>query len=143
MIKEKDSYIVSVASPLELGNINKDKNIGYAIVTYNVAADKVSEKSKKNIIENIENIRNAGIQTELSGDVSFSEMEIGGITEVICCFRYIGNYFYFLISGWVANYYGIYWTSYRNFFNYDWNKLFGYYLSFNNVSSNVGTGSRH
>jgi len=83
VIKEKDSYIVSVASPLELGNINKDKNIGYAIVTYNVAADKVSEKSKKNIIENIENIRDAGIQTELSGDVSFSEMEIGGITEVI------------------------------------------------------------
>jgi len=83
VIKEKDSHIVSVASPLELGNFNKDKNIGYAIVTYNVVADKVSEKSKENIIENIENIRDAGIQTELSGDVSFSEMEIGGITEVI------------------------------------------------------------
>lgn len=83
VIKEKDSHIVSVASPLELGNLNKDKNIGYAIVTFNVPAAKVSEKSKQNIIENIENIRDAGIQTELSGDVSFSEMEIGGITELI------------------------------------------------------------
>lgn len=83
VIKEKDSHIVSVASPLELGNLSKDKKIGYAIVTYNVAADQVSEKSKENITENIENIRDAGIHTELAGDVLFSEMEIGGVTELI------------------------------------------------------------
>lgn len=82
-IKEKDGHVVSVASPVELGNLSEDKKIGYAVVTYNVAADKVSEKSKENIIENIENTRDAAIQTELAGDVVFSEMEIGGVTEVI------------------------------------------------------------
>ncbi|MEK3889469.1 MMPL family transporter [Bacillus sp. FSL K6-3431] len=82
-IKEKDGHVVSVASPVELGNLSEDKKIGYAVVTYNVVADKVSEKSKENIIQNIENTCDAGIQTELAGDVVFSEMEIGGITEVI------------------------------------------------------------
>lgn len=82
-IKEKDGHVVSVASPVELGNLSKDKKLGYAIVTYNIAADKVSEKSKENIKENIESTRDAGIQTELAGDVEFTELEIGGITEAI------------------------------------------------------------
>lgn len=82
-IKENDSNVVSVASPAELKNLSENKKIGYAVVTYDVAADKVSEKSQENIIETIENTRDAGIQTELAGDVVFSEMEIGGITEVI------------------------------------------------------------
>lgn len=82
-IKENDSHVVSVASPAELKNLSENKKIGYAVVTYDVAADKVSEKSQENIIETIENTRDAGIQTELAGDVVFTEMEIGGITEVI------------------------------------------------------------
>ena len=82
-IKEKDNHVISVVSPVELGNLSKDKKIGYAIVAYDVAADKVSEKSKEIIIENIKETRDAGIQTELAGDVVFSELEIGGITEAI------------------------------------------------------------
>ncbi|MER2172018.1 MAG: MMPL family transporter [Psychrobacillus psychrodurans] len=82
-IKDKDKHVVSVVTPVELGNLSKDKKIGYAVVAYDVAADKVSEKSKDNIIENIKETRDAGIQTELAGDVVFSELEIGGITEAI------------------------------------------------------------
>lgn len=82
-IKDKDKHVVSVVTPVELGNLSKDKKIGYAVVAYDVAADKVSEKSKDNIIENIKETRDAGIQTELAGDIVFSELEIGGITEAI------------------------------------------------------------
>lgn len=81
-IKE-DKSVVSVATPAELGNYNESKQIGYAVVTYKVPAHKVTEKSKEIILNSIENTRDAGIQTELAGSVAFSELEIGGITEVI------------------------------------------------------------
>lgn len=82
-IKEKDKDIVSVATPLELGNISENKKIGYAVVTYDVAPTKVTEASKENILENIEKTRDAGIQTEIGGNVAFSELEIGGVSEAI------------------------------------------------------------
>ncbi|KGR76359.1 MMPL family transporter [Ureibacillus sinduriensis] len=81
-IKE-DKSVVSIATPAELGNYNETKQIGYAIVTYDVPAAKVTEKSKEIILESIEGARNDGVQTELAGTVAFSELEIGGITEVI------------------------------------------------------------
>jgi len=80
---KKDKAVVSVATPAELGNYNENKEIGYAVVTYNVPAPKVSEKSKEIILDSIETTRDAGIQTELAGSVAFTELEIGGISEVI------------------------------------------------------------
>lgn len=88
-IKE-DKSVVSVATPAELGNYNENKKIGYAVVTYDVPAFKVTEKSKEIILESIEDTRDAGIQTELAGTVAFSELEIGGISEVIgVAFAYV------------------------------------------------------
>lgn len=81
-IKE-DKSVVSVATPAELANYDENKQIGYAVVTYDVPADKVTEKSKEIILDSIEGTRDAGIQTELAGTVALSELEIGGITEVI------------------------------------------------------------
>ncbi|ULT58744.1 MMPL family transporter [Neobacillus drentensis] len=81
-IKE-DKAVASVATPLELGNISQNKKIGFAVVTYDMAADKVTEASKESILEKIEKTRDAGIQTELAGNVAFSEMEIGGVSEGI------------------------------------------------------------
>lgn len=81
-IKE-DKSVVSVAAPAELGNYNESEEIGYAVVTYDVPANKVTEKSKEIILDSIEDTRDAGIQTELAGSVAFSELEIGGVTEVI------------------------------------------------------------
>lgn len=82
-IKEVDKTVESVSTPLELGNLSGNKKIGYAVVTYNVPAGDVTEASKEIILKNIENTRNAGIQTELAGNVTFSELEIGGISEAI------------------------------------------------------------
>jgi membrane protein YdfJ len=82
-IKEEDSSVESVLTPVELGNLSEDKTIGYAVVSYNVKAKEVKEYSKELIKEKIEQTRAAGIQTELAGDVAFSELEIGGVSEVI------------------------------------------------------------
>ncbi|MEK4670967.1 MMPL family transporter [Niallia sp. FSL R7-0271] len=80
---KKDKSVVSVATPMELGNLNENKEIGFATVTYDVPANKVTEKSKDIILDSIEKTRDEGVQTELAGSVAFSELEIGGISEVI------------------------------------------------------------
>ncbi|WP_329470798.1 MMPL family transporter [Exiguobacterium sp. 9-2] len=85
MVKEiqKDSEVVTVALPIELGNLNKEKTIGYATVTYKQPSNKVTEASKEKVLKSIKITKAKGIQTELAGDVAFSELEIGGITEAL------------------------------------------------------------
>ncbi|CAM3058097.1 MMPL family transporter [Sporolactobacillus spathodeae] len=80
---KKDKAVSSVASPVVLQNYSKNKRIGYALVTYKSTAKKVSEISKKKILNVVKKARKAGIQTELAGDVSFSSIEVGGVTEGI------------------------------------------------------------
>lgn len=82
-IKEEDKTVQSVSTPVELGNLSENKKIGYAVVTYNIPAEEVTEASKELILKKIENTRDAGIQTELAGNVAFSELEIGGVSEAI------------------------------------------------------------
>ncbi|WHX50049.1 MMPL family transporter [Paenibacillus woosongensis] len=80
----KDSKVASVQSPIELNNLNEDKTIGYAQVTFALEADKVPEKSKEYILDSIEITRDAGIQTEImGGDITFSSIQFEGIYEVI------------------------------------------------------------
>lgn len=80
----KDSTVVRALSPTELNNLNADKTIGYAQVSFAVEADKVSEKSKEHILNSLNITRDAGIQTEIrGGDIIFSEIEFEGIYEVI------------------------------------------------------------
>jgi len=81
---KKDSAVDSVAAPMQLQNLSEDKTIGYAVVTYKVKAEKVTEASKDKILDSIETTRDAGIQTELSGgDVTFSDSETSGMTEIV------------------------------------------------------------
>ncbi|WP_179865862.1 MMPL family transporter [Bacillus cereus] len=81
---KKDSAVDSVAAPMQLQNLSEDKTIGYAVVTYKVKAEKVTEASKEKILDSIETTRDAGIQTELSGgDVTFSDSETSGMTEIV------------------------------------------------------------
>ncbi|MGE6260667.1 MMPL family transporter [Heyndrickxia sporothermodurans] len=81
---KKDSAVDSVAAPMQLQNLSKDKTIGYAVITYKVKAEKVTEASKDKILDSIETTRDAGIQTELSGgDIKFSDSETSGMTEIV------------------------------------------------------------
>ncbi|HFK1714047.1 TPA: MMPL family transporter [Bacillus cereus] len=81
---KKDSAVDSVAAPMQLQNLSENKKIGYAVVTYKVEAEKVTEASKDKILDSIETTRDAGIQTELSGgDIKFSDSETSGMTEIV------------------------------------------------------------
>ncbi|MCO7175235.1 MMPL family transporter [Sporolactobacillus kofuensis] len=80
---KKDKAVSSVAAPEVLQNYSKNKRIGYALVTYKSTATKVSEASKEKILKVVKKARKAGMQTELAGDVSFSSIEVGGVTEGI------------------------------------------------------------
>lgn len=82
-IKKQDKLVVSTAMPIDLGNLSSNKMIGFATVVYDVPATEVTEKSKEIVLDSIEITRDAGIQTELAGNVAFSELEVGGITEVL------------------------------------------------------------
>ncbi|PMC34699.1 hypothetical protein CJ195_21985 [Bacillus sp. UMB0899] len=82
-IKKEDKMVVSTATPIDLGNLSTDKKIGFATVVYDVPSAEVTDKSKEIVLDSIEITRDAGIQTELAGSVAFSEIEVGGITEVL------------------------------------------------------------
>lgn len=73
-----DKAVTSVATPAELQNINPDKQIGYAVVTYDKPAEDVSEKSKEHVEKSLHITRDAGIQTELGGSVEFDVTKGGG-----------------------------------------------------------------
>ncbi|MBT2281936.1 MMPL family transporter [Priestia megaterium] len=79
----KDKAVKSVSTPYQIGSISKNKQIGYVDITYKVKADKVTDGSKEKIKDIAKLTRDAGVQTELGGSVSFSKMEIGGTSEVV------------------------------------------------------------
>lgn len=79
----KDSEIASIVSPYEAGTISYQKEIGYAVITYKSEALQVTDASKELVLESVEQARKEGLQAELGGSVEFSELEIGGISEII------------------------------------------------------------
>ncbi|SDD60942.1 membrane protein YdfJ [Terribacillus halophilus] len=87
-IQEEDADVVSVATPTQLQNLNEDKTVGYGTVTFKDEAAEVSQTSIDNVTEKAEEARDAGIQTELTGDVEFSGMHLGAgeIVGIIVAF---------------------------------------------------------
>ncbi|MEQ7050017.1 MMPL family transporter [Paenibacillaceae sp. P-4] len=79
----KDSEIASIVSPYEAGTISYKKEIGYAVITYKSEALQVTDASKELVLKSVEQARNEGLQAELGGTVEFSELEIGGTSEII------------------------------------------------------------
>jgi membrane protein YdfJ len=75
---QKDKAVTAVATPSELRNINPDKQIGYAVITYDKPAEDVSDKSKEHVEDSLHITRDAGIQTELGGSVEFDVTKGGG-----------------------------------------------------------------
>ncbi|MEK4365780.1 MMPL family transporter [Paenibacillus sp. FSL M8-0212] len=78
-----DSSVKAVVNPYDGGTISANKEIGYADITYTQPAADVSETSKEHILDVVHTLRDKGVQTELAGSVAFSEIEIGGVSEVI------------------------------------------------------------
>lgn len=68
---------------MQLKNLTKDNTMGYAVVNYKNDAEDIKESSKKNVLNKIEQTRDEGIQTELTGDVKFTVVESNGESEAI------------------------------------------------------------
>ncbi|MDX6152700.1 MMPL family transporter [Marinococcus sp. PL1-022] len=75
---KKDEAVTAVATPEELDNINTEEQIGYATVTYDSAAENVTQKSKDNVEDNLSIVRDAGLEAGLGGSVEFEATEAGG-----------------------------------------------------------------
>lgn len=82
-IQEKDKNVLVVSDPYKMMTMSENKKIAYADITYNEKANKVSEQSKNKVLQSINITRDAGIQTELGGDVSFSELEVVGPSDAV------------------------------------------------------------
>lgn len=80
-IQKEDKKVLSVSDPYTMMTISKDKKIGYADIMYKENADNVSEESKNKVLQSINITRNACIETELGGDVSFSKLEVATTLE--------------------------------------------------------------
>lgn len=82
IIKE-DKTVKTITNPFDMGTISENEKIAYADITYNQGADDISNASYKHLEESIAFSKDNGIQTELTGDVKGSEMQIGGVSEVV------------------------------------------------------------
>ncbi|MEN1990533.1 MMPL family transporter [Paenibacillus hubeiensis] len=80
---QTDLSVKSVSSPFAAMTLSADKTIGYADITYTEPASEVDEHSKEHVLNIAETLGKEGIQTEIGGSVAFSEIEVGGISEVI------------------------------------------------------------
>ncbi|WP_141501534.1 MMPL family transporter [Paenibacillus luteus] len=80
---KKDQEIIAAMDPYTLGTVSQDKRIGYANLTYGVAAENVPQESKDQVLTNINITKDAGIQTELSGTVQIVAVHGGASGELI------------------------------------------------------------
>jgi membrane protein YdfJ len=77
----KDEAVVSVTSLFDAHTLSPDKRIGYSTVTYKTAAEQVTPESVDHVKASIEAAREQGLQTELGGTVTLTEIGVGGLSE--------------------------------------------------------------
>ncbi|QKX50007.1 MMPL family transporter [Planococcus glaciei] len=80
---QEDKAVEAVYTPDMLMNYNKDQTIAYSMVMYDTVAAEVSEKSIAHVKEAAQITEDAGIQTELSGDVEVHPFKMEMATEVL------------------------------------------------------------
>lgn len=80
---KQDKNVDSIASPFDTGTVSEDGTVAYGQITYKQDADDVPESSIDHLKESLNNAEDQGVQTELSGDITLSSLEIGGTTEII------------------------------------------------------------
>ncbi|MEU9607212.1 MMPL family transporter [Streptomyces sp. NPDC048057] len=70
-------------SPFKDDAVSKDGTTAYASVTYDAPSEKLTEGTKKALMDAVENGRNAGLTVEVGGSAVDAGPEFGGITELI------------------------------------------------------------
>ncbi|WP_367369294.1 MMPL family transporter [Pediococcus ethanolidurans] len=71
-----------VATPAQQRNLVKNSKYGYATIQYKEKAANVSQASIDKLVKDTSVTRKAGIQTELSGDLTINAMDTGEKSEV-------------------------------------------------------------
>ncbi|WP_260365466.1 MMPL family transporter [Pediococcus ethanolidurans] len=71
-----------VATPAQQRNLVKNAKYGYATIQYKEKAANVSQASIDKLVKDTSVTRKAGIQTELSGDLTINAMDTGEKSEV-------------------------------------------------------------
>ncbi len=77
----KDEAVASVITLFDAHTVSPDKRIGYSTVTYKAAAEEVARASVDHVKASIEAAREQGLQTELGGTVTLTEIGVGGLSE--------------------------------------------------------------
>ncbi|MDF2937236.1 MAG: hypothetical protein K0Q90_2609 [Paenibacillaceae bacterium] len=77
----KDEAVASVTSLFDSHTMSQDKRIGYSTVTYKAPAEEVTQDSVNHVRNSIEAARDKGLQTELGGTVTLTEIGVGGLSE--------------------------------------------------------------
>src|SRR5690606_25319866 len=80
---QSDKAVEMIYTPEMLQNYNADQTIAFAMVSYDSVAVEVSQDSIDRVQEAIQITEDAGIQTELSGDVEVNPFKMEFATEVL------------------------------------------------------------
>lgn len=80
---QTDEAVEVIYTPDMLMNYNQEQTIAFAMVVYDTVAIDVAKESIEHVKETIKISEDAGIQTELSGDVEVNPFKMEFITEVL------------------------------------------------------------
>lgn len=78
----KDKNIKVVLTPTQQQNIVKKDKIGYATIVYKQKKANLKQSSVDHVLRAIKETRKAGIQTELTGDLTINQMDTGEKSEI-------------------------------------------------------------
>ncbi|WP_099421103.1 MMPL family transporter [Streptococcus macedonicus] len=83
-VKEEmaDDAVEMVILPEQQQNLTKNNTIGYATVTFKKAKEDVKQSSINHLVKATKITKDAGIETELTGDLTISEMDTGEKSEI-------------------------------------------------------------
>lgn len=82
-IKKNDDKIESIANPYEAKTISPDMTTAFADISYSVSALAVNEESINKVKDALKDMDDKDLQTELTGNVMITPMDIGGSSEAI------------------------------------------------------------
>lgn len=79
----EDKNVESVVSPFDSGTISGKETVAYADIKYKETKEDLPESSIDHLENSLKIANEKGLQTELSGDITLSELELGGVTEIV------------------------------------------------------------
>ncbi|BCL25884.1 MMPL family transporter [Streptomyces aurantiacus] len=77
------TQVAEALSPFTEDAVSKDGSTAYATVTYKAKSDDLTEATTKDLLDAVEDGRDAGLTVEVGGSAVDAGPELGGVTEII------------------------------------------------------------